>query len=102
MLKVGRDLCIGCGLCAQICPTGVISLSWDHAEIDHSRCNQCLLCLDVCPQGAIAMLVTVSKDDLQASIILLKQRTIDIIERIESLKQHYLNTKPGNCIHVNS
>jgi len=85
MLKVRRDLCLGCGLCAQICPTRAISLSWDYAQIDLSLCNQCLLCLDVCPQGAIVELVPVSKEELQATVTSLKQKTSDLIERIENL-----------------
>jgi ferredoxin len=88
MLKVRRELCLGCGLCAQTCPTGAVSFSWDYAEIDQSRCNQCRLCLDVCPQGAIVELVPVSKDELQAVVSSLKEKTSDLIERIESLKKH--------------
>jgi Fe-S-cluster-containing hydrogenase component 2 len=87
MLKVRRDLCLGCGLCAQTCPTGAIYLSWDHAEIDQSRCNQCHLCLDFCPQGAIMELVPASKDELQATVSSLKEKTSALIERIESLKK---------------
>ena len=85
MIQVRRDLCLGCGLCAQTCPTGAISLSWDNAEIDQSRCTQCRLCLDVCPQGAIVELVPVSKNELQATVTSLKQKTSDLIERIENL-----------------
>jgi electron transfer flavoprotein alpha subunit len=87
MLKVRRDLCLGCGLCAQTCPTRAIYLSWDHAEIDQSRCNQCHLCLDFCPQGAIMELVPASKDELQATVSSLKENTSALIERIESLKK---------------
>jgi len=88
MLKVRRALCLGCGLCAQTCPTGAISLRWNNAEIDQSRCNQCRLCLDFCPQGAIIELIPASKDELQATVSSLKGKTSDLIERIESLKKH--------------
>jgi ferredoxin len=87
MLKVRRALCLGCGLCAQTCPTGAISLRWNNAEIDQSRCNQCRLCLDFCPQGAIIDLIPASKDELQATVSSLKGKTSDLIERIESLKK---------------
>jgi len=87
ILQVRKDLCLGCGLCVESCPQQAVWLLWGQAEIDQSRCNQCRLCLDVCPQGAIVELVPVSKGELQATVILLKQKTNDIIERIERLKQ---------------
>ena len=87
MLKIRRDLCRGCGLCAENCPAGAIYISWGQALIDQSRCNNCCLCLDVCPQGAIVELIPASKTELQASVASLKQKTSDIIERIESLKK---------------
>jgi ferredoxin len=87
MLVIRRDLCRGCGLCVENCPMGAISTRWEQAVIDQSRCNHCRLCLDVCPQGAIVELIPASKIELQASVASLKQKTSDIIERIESLKK---------------
>jgi len=86
MLQVRKDLCLGCGLCAQSCPGQAISLLWGQAEIDQSRCNLCRLCLEVCPQGAIMELVPISQDELQATIVALKQRTDDLVGRIERLR----------------
>ena len=88
MLQIRKDLCLGCGLCTENCPLQAISLLWSHAEIDQSRCNQCHLCVEVCPQGAIVEMVPVSKKELQTTVVSLKQKTDDLIERIERLKQH--------------
>jgi len=86
MLQVRKDLCLGCGLCAQNCPQQAISLLWGQAEIDQSRCNLCRQCLEVCPQGAIVDKVPVSEDELQATLVTLKQRADELVTRIERLK----------------
>ena len=87
VLRVRKDLCLGCGLCAESCPRQAISLQSGLAQIDQNRCNHCGLCLDVCPQGAIIELTPVSGRELQATVIGLKDRTEDIIARIEKLKE---------------
>ena len=86
MLQVRKDLCLGCGLCAQNCPQQAIWFLWGQAEIDQSRCNLCRLCLEVCPQGAIVDKVPVSKDELQTIVATLKQTADDLMERIERLR----------------
>ena len=87
MLQVRKDLCLSCGLCVDSCPQQAIRLLWDQAEIDQSRCNQCRLCLEFCPQGAITEMVPMSSGELQITIVSLKQRTDDLIQRIEKLKK---------------
>jgi len=87
MLKVRQELCLGCGLCAESCPRGAISLLWGRAEIDHNRCNSCRLCLEVCPQGAIVEKVVVSKDELKATLTSLSQKTEELLARIERLRR---------------
>jgi len=86
MLQVRKDLCLGCGLCAQNCPQQAISLLWGQAEIDRSRCNLCRQCLEVCPQDAIVDKVPVSEDELQTTLVTLKQRADELVTRIERLK----------------
>ena len=87
VLRIRKDLCLGCGLCVESCPRQAISLQSGQAQIDQNRCNHCGLCLDVCPQGAILELRPVSRRELQATVIGLKDRTEDIIARIEKLKE---------------
>lgn len=89
MLQVRKDLCLGCGLCANNCPQQAISLLSGQAEIEQNRCNHCGLCLNVCPQGAIVELAPVLKSELKATITGLKSKTDGIIARIDKLKEKH-------------
>jgi Pyruvate/2-oxoacid:ferredoxin oxidoreductase delta subunit len=87
MLRVRWDLCRGCGICVESCPQQAIAIVSATAQINQERCNRCRLCLDVCPQGAITEVAPVSGDELQATVAGLKEKTEDIIARIEKLKE---------------
>jgi len=86
MLRVRKDLCIGCGLCAQSCPRGAISILWGQAEIDPNRCDSCGLCLTECPQGAIVEKIPVSGEELKSTVVSLWKHTDELLKRIERLK----------------
>lgn len=85
MLKVNKNLCVGCALCAQICPQGAISLIGGKAEVDTMRCNSCYWCLETCPRGAISELIIVSPEELGVTVSTLKRQTDDMIKRINRL-----------------
>ena len=65
MLKLNNELCIGCGLCSQICPAGALSLKLfeyeqtkqirRHPEVDYKRCIFCGFCVDICPSKALEL-----------------------------------------------
>ena len=45
--------CIGCGLCAKVCPNGAIEMVDNLPVIDYSKCTGCKLCKDKCPKKCI-------------------------------------------------
>ncbi len=50
--RIDESLCVGCGLCVNVCPVRAITLS-DKAKIDIDRCTGCGACANVCKLGAI-------------------------------------------------
>jgi Fe-S-cluster-containing hydrogenase component 2 len=53
MLYVDDNRCLGCGICADVCPRGAIALRDGRASINQELCDQCEACAGACPQGAI-------------------------------------------------
>lgn len=53
-LIVPNDLCVGCGVCAGICPKNALKIEWnnygEYAPVEKkNECVGCGLCLPVCP-----------------------------------------------------
>lgn len=45
--------CIGCGDCADNCPSDAITMTDGHPVIDHKKCQNCGICTYVCSRGLI-------------------------------------------------
>ncbi|MBR2831953.1 MAG: 4Fe-4S binding protein [Oscillospiraceae bacterium] len=52
--RIDKEKCVGCGLCADTCPQGIISEEDGHYVIDEESCVSCGACAGECPQEAIA------------------------------------------------
>jgi electron transfer flavoprotein alpha subunit/NAD-dependent dihydropyrimidine dehydrogenase PreA subunit len=54
MLKVSKELCVGCGICEQSCPFGAIAMEQGIPQIGES-CSLCGACVEACDVGALTM-----------------------------------------------
>ena len=63
-----QDRCVGCGLCAEVCPSEAIQVTASYNKdktvnvesffVDMDICVQCNLCVDACPMRAIDFVKT--------------------------------------------
>jgi len=52
---VNEDLCIGCGLCEELCPSGAPKVEEGKSKIVEALCRGCGACAAECPRRAITM-----------------------------------------------
>ena len=51
--KLKKDMCVGCGVCANICPAKAIKIVKKKAIIDRKACIRCFCCQEFCPKSAM-------------------------------------------------
>ncbi len=56
MLKVNKELCIGCGICEDNCPFGAITVV-DGLAVVGDTCTLCGACVESCDLGALSLVV---------------------------------------------
>ena len=55
-LALDVEICIGCGLCVEVCPHAVFSLEQGRARlVDQGACMECGACALNCPVAAISV-----------------------------------------------
>jgi NAD-dependent dihydropyrimidine dehydrogenase PreA subunit/flavodoxin len=52
--SVSQEKCIGCGICAQVCPAHCITIK-DAKPVFGAGCYSCFACAQWCPQNAISV-----------------------------------------------
>jgi nitroreductase/NAD-dependent dihydropyrimidine dehydrogenase PreA subunit len=53
LIKVNQELCIKCGLCAEVCACNVIVMGDEGPEERHLGCMECGHCVSICPRAAL-------------------------------------------------
>jgi ferredoxin len=54
IVTLDRDICMDCGACVSLCPTGALSIEKDYSvKLDEDKCILCEVCVPACPVRAI-------------------------------------------------
>ncbi|MFQ6081505.1 MAG: CoB--CoM heterodisulfide reductase iron-sulfur subunit A family protein, partial [Candidatus Bathyarchaeia archaeon] len=53
--SVDEELCVGCGLCEEICPFGATKVENKKSSVIEALCQGCGLCASTCPEQAITV-----------------------------------------------
>ncbi len=48
-----KDMCVGCGICRDICPAKAIVIKNKKARINRKACIRCFCCQEFCPKSAM-------------------------------------------------
>ncbi|MGN6715351.1 4Fe-4S dicluster domain-containing protein [Anaerocolumna jejuensis] len=77
-IEISKEICIGCGQCAQICPGTLIRLGdAGKAFISHAeRCWGCASCVKECPVQAIAMFLGEDAGGLGGRLTVRRENTL--------------------------
>lgn len=51
--EVAKKLCVGCAVCAKVCPAKAIEMKNKLPVIDRKKCIRCFCCQEFCPKGAM-------------------------------------------------
>ncbi|MBN2013639.1 MAG: 4Fe-4S binding protein [Candidatus Altiarchaeota archaeon] len=79
-IEVDESLCKGCGMCADVCPTGVLEKQENFEPtkvVNPDDCIQCLSCLEICPAYAV-----IHKELIPVRRLQIETSTLDMIKKI--------------------
>ena len=77
----GQAKCVGCGLCATICPSQCIRIvrakgQVEKYDVDVLRCIYCGFCVEACPYGAVVLTENYEYSAYRKDDLLLKKERL--------------------------
>ncbi len=61
--RIDDALCVGCGLCVEMCPFDALSLRDGIAVVDDEACMGCGVCVSTCAQDALSLALDARKGE---------------------------------------
>jgi ferredoxin len=56
VIRLNKDLCLDCGYCLPVCPTGALRFTSDwKMRLEEEKCVYCKLCVEICPLRALSL-----------------------------------------------
>ncbi len=84
-LKLKREACVGCGLCPQLCPHGVLAMEGRTVRIqDPDACMECGACVRNCPSAALSATPGVGCATYLMQVWLHDLRKTALVSRLET------------------
>ena len=104
------DKCIGCGTCADVCPTAAINMverselpdvdgsKPERPVIDYGRCCFCALCVDICTSGSLSLTKEYLFNSANPEDYIFMPRDIDITGR--KAEHGYVKTDDSDLLDL--
>lgn len=98
-VKINENFCVGCGICAKICPTHNIEVKNQKANTVMETCLLCGHCTAVCPKNAISINNQEQAIEKQEEIRLNPKQVLDVIRFRRTIRQFKQQEIPQEVLH---
>ena len=90
-----KELCTYCGICANNCPTGAITVKANFFKVDDKKCWRCGRCVKVCPEKALT--IPSSTENFQISMAEATKAVLDTFKKDKVLYINFILDVQPEC-----